>query len=86
MKLLEKIVRREESAEDKRRALFAKQCAELTEHLADIRANFDYVTDQPAIDALIFEENATLCRLDQLYRDARAEGISVEVYERDKRF
>lgn len=84
MKFLEKLTNSGETPEEKRRKAFARQCSALTERLADIRANFNAVTDPPAIDALIYEENALLCRLEQLYREARAEGITVELYERQK--
>lgn len=85
MKLLEKLTRKTDPAEDERRSVFAKRCAELTERLADVRMNFNNVTDPQTIDALIFEENAVLCRLEQLYREARAAGVSVELHERGKK-
>ena len=84
MKFSEKFSKKGNSAEEERRKAFASQWVALTERLADIRANFDAVTDPPAIDALIFEENAVLCRLEQLYREARIEGISVEIYDHRK--
>lgn len=86
MKLLKKMTRKGSSEKNTRSEIIARQCTELTEHLADVRSNFNYATDQSAIDALIFEENAVLCRLEQLYREAKEEGISVEVYERGRRF
>lgn len=82
MRLPEKISKRKKT--DKRRETFAQRCSMLTERLADIRSNFDNVTDPHTIDALIYEENAVLVRLEQLYREARAEGISVEPHERGK--
>ncbi len=84
MKLLEKLRNSGDTPEEQRRKALARECSLLTERLSDIRNNFDAVTDPPAIDALIFEENAVMCRLEQLYREARAEGISVEIYERGK--
>ncbi|MDE7360543.1 MAG: YaaL family protein [Oscillospiraceae bacterium] len=82
MKLLEKMTKKDGA--DKRRETFAQRCSALTSRLSDIRANFDNVIDPHAIDALIYEENAVLVRLEQLYREARAEGISVEPHERGK--
>ena len=79
-----KLTKKESSPEEERRKAFAREYTELSERLNDIRNNFDAVTDPPTIDALIFEENAVLCRLEQLYREARAEGISVQIYERRK--
>lgn len=84
MKLLDKLKKNAETHKESRRKALARECSELTERLADIRANFDAVIDPPAIDALIFEENAVICRLEQLYREARLEGISVEIYDRRK--
>lgn len=71
-----------ENAAEAQRKKYARECAELTERLTDIRVNFNNVTDSGSIDALIYEENAILCRLEQLYREARAEGIRVEPHER----
>ncbi len=84
MKFSEKFTKKGSSPEEERRKEFAREYTALSERLNDIRNNFDAVTDPPAIDALIFEENAVLCRLEQLYREARAEGISVQIYERRK--
>ncbi len=54
----------------------------LTERLDDVRVTFDLVTDERTIDALIYEENALLCRIEALHREARERGISVQPYER----
>lgn len=54
----------------------------LTEQLADVRTNFDFVTDERAIDALIYEENALLCKIESLNREARERGIRIEPYNR----
>jgi len=84
MSLWKKFTKNIETYEAQRRKAIAAQCTALTKRLADIRANFDAVTDPSAIDALIFEENAVLCQMEQLYREARAEGITVELHERQK--
>ncbi len=60
---------------------FSREYALLTEQLTQIRANFDQVTDNDAIDAMIYEENAVLARLAQLYKDAKAAGITLDIYE-----
>lgn len=67
-----------------KRAQLEQRCSELTERLGDIRACFDLAEDNDAIDALIYEENAVLCRLAQLYRQAKEEGISLEHFERER--
>lgn len=66
------------------RQVIAEQCAELTQRLSDIRAAFDMTCDEALTDALIYEENAVQCRLSALYKQARALGVRVEVYEREK--
>ena len=60
----------------------AKRIGALTEQLQDVRANFDIVTDERAIDALIYEENALICRIESLHREARERGLSVQPFER----
>ena len=67
---------------DNERDDLARRLGALTEQLKDVRANFDIVTDERAIDALIFEENALLCRIESLHREARERGLSVQPYER----
>ncbi len=57
---------------------FRREYAELTDRLETIRTNFDNVSDESVIDALIYEENAVLCRLSALYRQARESGIRLE--------
>jgi len=55
--------------------------AELTQKLSDIRTNFDFATRPEDIDALIYEENATLSRLASLYAQAKADGISLQPFD-----
>lgn len=59
-----------------------RQLNELTERLDDIRANYGFVESEQAIESLIYEENAILCRLDALIREARENGVSVQLFER----
>lgn len=59
----------------------SQEYSQLTERLTDIRSDFDQVTDSDVIDALIYEENAVLARLSQLYKDARAGGITLDIHE-----
>ncbi len=72
------------SPEEKRLDMLRRTYAELIERLNDIRTMFDFATDSAMIDALIFEENAVLSRLEQVYKDARAEGIALPVYNGEK--
>ena len=59
----------------------AKEYTELTEKLQQIRDNFDFVTDDDTIDALIYEENAVLAKLASLYKQAKQSGDRLEIYE-----
>lgn len=63
----------------------ARQLNELTGRLADIRANYGFAEDSQTIEALIYEENAILCRLDALIREARENGMSIQPFERMSR-
>ncbi len=66
---------------DHRKNEFLLQYTELIERLSTIRANYDMVTDESTIDALIYEENAVLSKLSGMYRQAREQGITLEYYE-----
>ncbi len=69
------------SQEEKRLDMLKKTYAELIGRLNDIRTQFDFATDSKIIDALIFEENAVLSRLEGLYKEARAEGLTLQAYD-----
>lgn len=69
---------------DKSKLRLAGQYTYLLERLGDIRSNFDFVTDEDEIDSLIYEENAVLAKLAALYKQARAEGIALEIFEQKK--
>ena len=62
----------------------AREYIQLTERLNEIRTNFDFVTDEAAVDALIYEENAVLAKLSALYKEAKASGSRLEIYELKK--
>ncbi len=74
----------EKPPRDKREKLLEETYTELLQQLEDVRAMFDFATDNSMIDALIYEENALLCRLEKIYKDARDEGISLRTYENRK--
>ena len=85
MKILEKLTKKTLSDPNKERREFYKQrYAELTEELRDIRANYDFVSDPRSIDALIYAENSLTCQLEVLIKEAKAEGISIQLHERSK--
>ena len=85
MKILERLTKRSlPDPNEKRREFFKKRCTELVEQLRDIRTNYDFVTDPRSIDALIYAENAAICQLETLIKDAKAEGISIQHHERLK--
>lgn len=83
IKLAELLLRKKRPNNEKQIS-YERRCTRLVERLSDIRAAFDMAQDDDTIDALIYEENAVLCRLAALYKQARAEGISLEIYERRK--
>ena len=82
MKLFTKMGKSRNLLSDSERNDLAKRIGALTEQLEDVRANFDIVTDERAIDALIYEENALICRIESLHREARERGINVQPFER----
>lgn len=74
--------KRRDLLSDREREEIAKRIGALTEQLEDVRANFNIVTDERTIDALIYEENALLCRIESLRCEARERGITIQPYER----
>lgn len=82
MKLLAKFGKQRTLLSDTERDDIAKRISQLTDQLDDVRANFDFVTDERAIDALIYEENALICRIESLHREARERRIHVQPHER----
>ncbi len=81
MKLSEIFTKKQTNAEN---AEFERRYSELLERLDNVRSTFDFVSDEQAIEAAIYEENAVIRLLEQLYRDAREKGISLEIHERGK--
>lgn len=82
MKLLTKSAKTSDLLSERECRDIAERINELTERLCDVRANFDIVTDEQAIDALIYEENALLCRIEALHREARERGVKVQPFQR----
>lgn len=82
MKLLDGIVKSRKLLSDSERDELASRIEKLTEELEDVRRNFDIVTDDRIIDALIYEENSLICRIEALHREAREHGFSVQPFER----
>lgn len=81
MKLMEMFTKKHENAEN---AEFERRYSELLERLYNVRSTFNFVSDEQAIEAAIYEENAVIRLLEQLYRDAREKGITLEIHERGK--
>jgi len=76
--MLKSLMKRRPTAEESRARPFKREYDELMDRLECIRINYDNVSADSDIDALIFEENAVLCRLSALYRRARESGIRLE--------
>ncbi|MBP0985094.1 MAG: DUF2508 family protein [Oscillospiraceae bacterium] len=74
--------RRRTTPDERRKKELLEEYTLLTDKLEQIRANYDFVSEDAEIDALIYEENAVLCRLSALYRRARESGIHVDYPER----
>lgn len=66
---------------DEQREVVRKEYSELLEKLSDIRRNFNFAEEEACVDALIFEENAVVKRLEKLLREAKESGLSIEFYE-----
>ena len=73
------------SEEDERNARLRREYNELLGRLSDIRNNYNFTDNPSAIDALIYEENAALCRLQELYREARECNMTLEAFSLDKK-
>lgn len=85
MKILEKLHKKTSSDPfEQRREYYKQRCAELTEELHNIRTNYNFVSDPKSIDALIFAENSVTCQLELLLKEAKADGISIQLHERLK--
>lgn len=76
--LLNILMRRRTDPEQERSQEFLREYTELSDRLQTIRTNYDHVSEDADIDALIYEENAVLTRLSALYWRAREMGLHVE--------
>lgn len=79
-----KFLKQQTTPEESRRMRLERECSKLIRRLNDIRNTLNFVEDEKLINALIYEENAVLCLLDELFKSARAEGISIQPHERHK--
>lgn len=82
MKMFTKSMKKSEMLSERECHDLAERITELTDRLCDVRANFNIITDERTIDALIFEENALLCRIEALHHEARERGITVQPFQR----
>lgn len=74
-------LKKKPTAQQIRQQKLSHEYSELTQRLTQIRTNFNFADEPDVIDALIYEENSTLARLSQLYKEARASRLSLEIYE-----
>ncbi len=78
--MIKLFLKREEAADPDKQRL-AREYRGLIQRLSDIRTNFDFVSEEEQIDALIYEENSVLARLAAFYRSARENDSRLEIYE-----
>lgn len=77
--MLKQLLKRDRTSPEELRARkFLEEYKALSERLEQIRRNFDFVSEDPEIDALIYEENAVLCLLSAMYSRAREMGLHAE--------
>lgn len=77
--MLKHLLNRRTVSPDKRRENeLILEYSNLTDRLEQIRNNFDHVSEDAEIDALIYEENAVLCRMAALIQRARDMGVHVD--------
>lgn len=57
----------------------------ITLRLNNIKTLFDLTVDGDIIDSLIYEENALRHRYDALIKQARAQGVSGQIYRKRRR-
>lgn len=81
---MDRSFRKKLNTQEQANATLAREYIQLTEQLKQIRTNYDFVTDQDAIDSLIYEENAVLSKLSALFKQAKASGSRLEIYELKK--
>ena len=70
-------------SQDMQSVRLRNEYSELLNRLSEIRLNFNFTDNPSQIDALIYEENAVLCRLKELYRSAKSSGMKLEAFEFD---
>lgn len=70
---------------ERQRLALTAEYTELSQRLAQCRINFDLVTEQEAIDALIFEENAILAKMAAVTREAKERGFYAEIHEQQSK-
>lgn len=79
--MLKNILNHRPSAEKLREKALMREYIRLLDKLEQLRTSFDYAVDSPEIDALIYEENAVLCRLRAIWNQAREMGLYVDLPE-----
>ncbi len=85
--MLTELFNRRAASQDELRARdFMKEYEALTERLERIRANYEFAGEDWEIDALIYEENAVLCRLSAMHSKARLMGIHADLTDRPPKY
>lgn len=80
--MLKNLLNRRPSADKLRQQELMREYSVLVDRLSQVRTCFDYAEDSEEIDALIYEENAVLCRLRSVYLRARDMGIHIDFPDR----
>lgn len=80
--MLKNLLNRRPSADKLRQQELMREYSALVDRLSQVRTCFDYAEDSEEIDALIYEENAVLCRLRSVYLRARSMGIHIDFPDR----
>lgn len=80
--MLKNLLNRRPSPDNLRGRELMREYTALVDRLSQIRTCFDFADSNEEIDALIYEENAVLCRLRAVYQQARDMGLRVDFPDR----
>lgn len=80
--MLKNLLNRRPSADKLRERELMREYSALMDRLSQVRTSFDFADSDEEIDALIYEENAVLCRLRAVYQQARDMGLRVDFPDR----
>lgn len=80
--MLKNLLNRRPSADKLRERELMREYSALMDRLSQVRTSFDFADSDEEIDALIYEENAVLCRLRAVYQQAQDMGLRVDFPDR----